>query len=186
MHHSSGAEVKGYNTKFFFSNEAPNPQKRVLRSGKKKPHPSQKYLYSLQTRSIFPSPIIEGNQNPISITKGQGGEDPWDALRCRSLSAKEPLIIGLFCQKCSIKIRHPVTLRHPVRYIPYKRALYVLGPGSSKKALKNSPISLTKTAQREMICMPDCLYCIFVGLYRAVSLEFFAVLDGKHASSVLL
>jgi len=27
----------------------------------------------------------------------QGGEDPWDALDCGSLSAKEPLIIGLFC-----------------------------------------------------------------------------------------
>ena len=26
----------------------------------------------------------------------QGGEDPSDALSCRSFSAKEPLIIGLF------------------------------------------------------------------------------------------
>jgi len=26
----------------------------------------------------------------------QGGEDPWDALSCRSFFAKEPLIIGLF------------------------------------------------------------------------------------------
>jgi len=28
----------------------------------------------------------------------QGAEDAWDALRCRSLSAKEPLIVGLFCR----------------------------------------------------------------------------------------
>ena len=27
----------------------------------------------------------------------QGGEDAEDALNCRSLSAKEPLITGLFC-----------------------------------------------------------------------------------------
>ena len=35
-------------------------------------------------------------------------------LRCRSLSAKEPLILGLFCGKWPLKIRHPMTLRHPV------------------------------------------------------------------------
>ena len=29
----------------------------------------------------------------------QGGEDALDALRCRSLFAKEPRIIGLFCGK---------------------------------------------------------------------------------------
>jgi len=29
----------------------------------------------------------------------QGGEDAKDALSCRSLFAKEPLIIGLFCEK---------------------------------------------------------------------------------------
>ena len=28
-----------------------------------------------------------------------GGEDPRDALNCRSFSAKEPLIVGLFCGK---------------------------------------------------------------------------------------
>jgi len=31
--------------------------------------------------------------------KLQGGEDSWDALSCRSFSAKEPLIVGLFCGK---------------------------------------------------------------------------------------
>jgi len=29
----------------------------------------------------------------------QGGEDEQDALNCRSLSDKEPQIIGLFCKK---------------------------------------------------------------------------------------
>jgi len=29
----------------------------------------------------------------------QGGEDPWDAISCRSFFAKEPLIIGLFFGK---------------------------------------------------------------------------------------
>ena len=29
----------------------------------------------------------------------QGGEDAYDALKCRSLSAKTPLITGLFCGK---------------------------------------------------------------------------------------
>ena len=46
----------------------------------------------------------------------QGGEDSWDALSCRSFFAKEPVFIGLFCRKCTIKIRHdgsspPCTLR---------------------------------------------------------------------------
>jgi len=41
-------------------------------------------------------------------------EDVYDVLSCRSLSAKEPLIIGLFCGKRRIKIRHPMGLGHPV------------------------------------------------------------------------
>jgi len=44
----------------------------------------------------------------------QGGKDSLDALSCRSFSAKERLIIGLFCGKWPKKIRHPMTLRHPV------------------------------------------------------------------------
>jgi len=50
----------------------------------------------------------------ILLYKIQGGEDPQDALSCRSFSAKEPLIIGLFCGKWPIKIRHPMDLGHPV------------------------------------------------------------------------
>jgi len=37
-----------------------------------------------------------------------------DALNYRSLSAKEPLIMGLFCGENPTKIRHPMHPRHPV------------------------------------------------------------------------
>ena len=44
----------------------------------------------------------------------QDGEDAQDALSCRSLSTKEPLIVGLFCGKRPMKRRHLMHLRHPV------------------------------------------------------------------------
>ena len=44
----------------------------------------------------------------------QGGEDSYDPLSCRSFSTKEPLNIGHFCRKWPIKIRDPMSLRHPV------------------------------------------------------------------------
>jgi len=37
-----------------------------------------------------------------------------DPLSCRSFSTKEPLNIGHFCGKWHIKIRDPMSLRHPV------------------------------------------------------------------------
>ena len=37
-----------------------------------------------------------------------------DVLKCRSLSAKEPRIIGLFCGKWPIKRKHPMRVRHTV------------------------------------------------------------------------
>ena len=46
-----------------------------------------------------------------------GGEDPSDALSCRSFFANEPLMIGLFCGKWPIKIRQPMGLRHPVESV---------------------------------------------------------------------
>jgi len=49
----------------------------------------------------------------------QGGEDARDAPSCRSFFAKGPRIIGLFCGKWSMKIRHPMTLRHSVLYCEY-------------------------------------------------------------------
>jgi len=50
----------------------------------------------------------------LVVTHMQGGEDSQDALSCRLFFAKEPLIIGLFCGKWPMKIRHLMTLRHPV------------------------------------------------------------------------
>jgi len=44
----------------------------------------------------------------------QGGKNAQNAFCRRSLSVKEPRIIGLFCGKWSVKIRHPMHLRHPV------------------------------------------------------------------------
>ena len=44
----------------------------------------------------------------------QGGEDLQDALSCRSFFAEEPLMIGLLCGKWHLKMKHPITLRHPV------------------------------------------------------------------------
>ena len=44
----------------------------------------------------------------------QGGEDPWDPLYCRSFSTQKPLNIGYFREKWPIKIRDPMSLRHPV------------------------------------------------------------------------
>jgi len=45
-----------------------------------------------------------------------GGGDSQDALSCRSFSAKEPPIIGLFCGKRPVMIRHPMGLCHPVHH----------------------------------------------------------------------
>ena len=45
------------------------------------------------------------------------------ALNCRSLFAKEPLIIGLFCGKWPLKMRHPTHLRHPVAH-DLRRSVY--------------------------------------------------------------
>jgi len=44
----------------------------------------------------------------------QDGEDSKDPLSCRSFSTKEPLNIGHFCGNWPIKIRDPMSLRHPV------------------------------------------------------------------------
>jgi len=45
----------------------------------------------------------------------RSGEDSQDPLSCRSFSTKEPLNTGQFCGKWPVKIRDPMSLRHPVR-----------------------------------------------------------------------
>jgi len=54
----------------------------------------------------------------VQIKWVQSGADAPDASSCRSFSAKEPPIIGLFCGKWPLKIRHSMPLRHPVARIP--------------------------------------------------------------------
>ena len=50
--------------------------------------------------------VFEGTLRPNTWL--QGGEVSWDALSRMSFFAKEPLIIGLFCGKLPMKIRHPM------------------------------------------------------------------------------
>jgi len=51
-----------------------------------------------------------------TLSQVQGGEDSKDSSSCRSFSEsiKEPLNLGHFCGKSPIKIRDPMSLRHPV------------------------------------------------------------------------
>jgi len=55
----------------------------------------------------------------------QGGEDSQDARSRRSFSAKEPLLVWLFCGKWPVKIRRPMSLRHPVSHV-YSSGLIVV------------------------------------------------------------
>ena len=43
-----------------------------------------------------------------------GWRRPIGCLKLQVICAKEPIIIGLFCGKWPIQIRHPMGLRHPV------------------------------------------------------------------------
>jgi len=47
-------------------------------------------------------------------------------ISCRSFFAKEPQSIGLFCGKWPIKIRHPMTLRHPVSRLKNLQSVWVI------------------------------------------------------------
>ena len=67
------------------------------------------HSYECSTRWVWPSPVTHSFTCVI-----QSGEDPQNALSCRSFFANEPLIIGLFCGKWPLRIRHPMGLRHPV------------------------------------------------------------------------
>jgi len=44
----------------------------------------------------------------------QGGEDAYDVSSCGFLFAKELCMIGLFCRKRPMQIKHPMRLRHPL------------------------------------------------------------------------
>jgi len=57
---------------------------------------------------------MTGMQQYRHVRWMQSGEDAQDALICRSLSTKEPLIIGHFYGNSLMKIRYPTYLHHPV------------------------------------------------------------------------
>ena len=67
-----------------------------------------------------PHENLLGNQRMLNLATTnilvpvQGGKEAYNAVTCRSLSAKEPINIGLFCWKRPLKIRHPMPLCHPV------------------------------------------------------------------------
>jgi len=56
----------------------------------------------------------EIGQSYAAVYWVQGGENAQDAIRCKSLFAKESLIIGLFSGKYYSKIRYPMGLCHPI------------------------------------------------------------------------
>jgi len=61
---------------------------------------------------------IQIKLNNIQIKYVQSGEDAPDTLSSRSFPAKKPRILGLFCGKWPLKIRHSRRLRHPVERTP--------------------------------------------------------------------
>jgi len=81
----------------------------------------------------------------------QGGEDQQDALSCRSFFAKEPLIIGLFCGKWPIKIRHSLGLRHPVM--------------SSFISIYCIMFNILYCGLTSIICLSIYLRCIHLSIY---------------------
>jgi len=101
-------------------------RKRKRKSGEreKKRNRKRSVVFSFVSFSLlcrFLSLVVFSFYRDVVISKKwcthdvQGGEDSEDASNCRSFFAKEPLIIGLFRGKWLVRIRHPMTLRHPVR-----------------------------------------------------------------------
>ena len=71
-------------------------------------------------RSVTESERQQPFSKGISL---QGGEDSQDPLSCISFSTKETLNIGHFCGKWPIRIRDPMSLRHPVLNLLHKVAV---------------------------------------------------------------
>jgi len=67
------------------------------------------------TEAVGTTPIPTAS---VCIIQSGEDSDAQNALNCRSLSAKESLIIGLFCGKWSMKLRHHSYPRYPVRSFP--------------------------------------------------------------------
>jgi len=75
-------------------------------------------LTRFSTQTIAHVPTIDNKYNRLQRqSMDTWWRNPLDALSCRSFFAKEPLIIGLFCGKGPLKIRHPMGLRDPVHIL---------------------------------------------------------------------
>jgi len=104
----------------------------------------------------------------------QGNKNAHDALDCRSLSGKEPLIIGLFCAKQPMKIRHPMRLHHPVGRVAtaktHRSALQCTDPHC--KTLQHTAVqcnTLQRTATHCNTLQHTATHCnTLLLLYRAI------------------
>jgi len=67
-------------------------------------------IYTDRTRSTRVFPLFKQSNSSMI----QGCDYSWDPLSCRSFFTKGPPNIGHFCGKWPIKIRDPMSLRHPV------------------------------------------------------------------------
>ena len=69
------------------------------------------FWYKSKITNFFSESWLKGKLKQYKLAFPSCYRHPNQAS-CRSCSAKEPLIIGLFCGKWPEKIRHPMTLRH--------------------------------------------------------------------------
>jgi len=76
----------------------------------------------------------------------QGGIETFDFLSCRSLSAKEPLIIGLFCEKQPAKMRPPMSISKAIQSGVDAWVGYVKLQVSFRQRATNHRALLRKTA----------------------------------------
>jgi len=71
------------------------------------------YMYSC-LHSHTPHTHTHTHMSRVYLEARLPPRTPFDISSCRSLSAKEPLIIGLFCRRRPVMTRHPTHFRAPV------------------------------------------------------------------------
>jgi len=77
----------------------------------------------------------------------QGGVDTYNAISCRSNSAKKTPFIGLFGGKYSIKIRHLMHLHHPVGILLHGSQICFLTPYTYHTHVSTHPTFVIAYAQ---------------------------------------
>jgi len=108
----------------------------------------------------------------IEYNTAESGEDAEEASSCRSLSSKEPLIVGLFCGKRPTQMRHFMGLRHPVA-LHEKYCRRVCESTASCNTCVHVSSELTCAEERKMIfanavvCVCMCV-CVCVCMYVCV------------------